>query len=173
EAAGRDPVRHHLPDRGDRPLPDRPGDHAGLAEPAAVRAAAEDLDAVPLVHGLRDRHHWRLRIRPLIQVKYRVFRYRRRHARAIRYHVSNTAVSMIRYVVEAGYISDRRQSYEQPVPPAGLPLLLPATDQVRDRQHGLLPVAEYDRVQEVRHRFWVERRVPTSDYQRVRPSSFC
>ena len=41
-----------------RPLADRAGDHARLAEAAAPRAAAEDLDAQPVVDDLGERHEW-------------------------------------------------------------------------------------------------------------------
>ena len=43
-------------DQVDRPLPDRPVPHAGLAEAAAGGAAAHDLDDDAVVHGLEHRH---------------------------------------------------------------------------------------------------------------------
>ena len=58
----------HLADAGDRPLAHRPRDHAGLAEAAAPGAAAEDLDAHPLVHRLGQRHERLLRVRQAVEV---------------------------------------------------------------------------------------------------------
>ena len=40
----------------------------GLAEPAAARAAAEDLDVQAVVHDLDERHELVLRVRPVGEV---------------------------------------------------------------------------------------------------------
>ena len=50
------------------PLPDRAGDHARLAEAAAARAPAEDLDVQPVVHDFDERHELVLRVRPLGEI---------------------------------------------------------------------------------------------------------
>src|SRR5689334_12865050 len=87
EPAGRHALGDHRADRADGPLAHRPGDHPGLAEPAAAGAAAEDLHAVPLVYGLRDRHDGLARVRPRVQVHHGVLRNCGRYARAIRSYV--------------------------------------------------------------------------------------
>ena len=68
EAGLADAVLDHVADRRDRPLPDRAGDHPGLAEAAATGAAPEDLDAEPLVHGLGQRHQRVARVGPGVEV---------------------------------------------------------------------------------------------------------
>ena len=72
---------------------------------------------------------------------------------------------MVGYIIEAGHVRDGRQPQQQAVPPAGPPGPLPVADQVRDREHGLLTVAEDHHVEEVRHRFGVERGVAAGDHQ--------
>ena len=64
EAGLADAVLDHRADRLDRALAHRAGDHAGLAEAAAAGAAAEDLDAEALVHGLGQRHQRLGRVGP-------------------------------------------------------------------------------------------------------------
>src|SRR4051795_10235932 len=53
---------------GRDPPADRPRDQPGLAEAAAAGAAAEDLDAEPLVHGLGQRHERVARVGPGVEV---------------------------------------------------------------------------------------------------------
>ena len=60
---------HHRADLLLRPLAHRTGDHARLAEAAAARAAAEDLDVQPVVHDLDERHELLLRVRPLGEIR--------------------------------------------------------------------------------------------------------
>ena len=52
-----------------------------------------------------------------------------------------------------------RQGEQQAVPAAGAPRVLPFADQVRNSQHRLLAVAEHDRVEEIRQRLRIERRM--------------
>src|ERR1019366_10133091 len=70
-AGGQSPL-DHVADRGDAALTDRPGDHAGLAEPAAPGAATEDLHTEPLVHRLGHRHDGLARVLPGVQVHHGV-----------------------------------------------------------------------------------------------------
>ena len=49
-------------------LAHRARDHPGLAEAAAARAAAEDLDVEAVVHDLDERHELLLRVRPVGEV---------------------------------------------------------------------------------------------------------
>ena len=58
----------------------------GLAEPAAARAAAEDLDRHPLVHRLGERDERGLRVRPLVEVHDGVLGDPLGHAGAVRAH---------------------------------------------------------------------------------------
>ena len=61
-------VGDHRADLVGRALADRAGDHPGLAEPAAARAAAEHLDVEAVVDDLGQRDELVLRVRPLPEV---------------------------------------------------------------------------------------------------------
>ena len=53
---------------------------------------------------------------------------------------------------------------QQAVPAAGLAGVLPLADEVRNKQHRLLAVAEHDRVEEISQRLRIERRVASGDH---------
>src|SRR5262249_58625660 len=101
DPAGGDPALDHLPDRGDAPLADRPGDHPRLAEAAAPGAAAEDLHAEPLVHRLGDRHDRPGRVLPLVEVYNSVLGDRERRLRPVRGDAPDPPVRQVVDVVEA------------------------------------------------------------------------
>ena len=63
-----EPLLDHGADLVGRSLPDRAGDHPGLAEPAAAGAAPEHLDREPVVHHLGQRDQLVLRVGPLAEV---------------------------------------------------------------------------------------------------------
>ena len=104
EAGGADAVLDHRADRGDRALADRAGDHAGLAEPAAARAAAEDLDAEPLVHRLGQRHQRLGRVGPGVEVHQRVLVHAVRDAGQVGGDGRDRAVGGVRHVVERRHV---------------------------------------------------------------------
>ena len=159
----------HLADALDRALAHRPGDHAGLAEPAAARAAAEDLDRHPLVHRLGERHEGLLGIGPLVEVHHRVLADPPRHARAVGRDPLDAPVGQVVDVVEARHVdaAGLREPHQQPVAPARAALGLPRADDRGDLEHDLLAVAEHRRVDEVGDRLGVERRVAAGDDDRV------
>ena len=91
----------HLADGLQRPLAHRARDHAGLAEPAAARAPAEDLDGVALVDGLGERHERVARVGPLVEVHDGVLAHAPGHAVAVRPDRRDAAVVVVVDVVEA------------------------------------------------------------------------
>ncbi len=160
---------HHVADRGDGPLPDRPSDHASLAEPAAAGTTAENLHAHPLVDGLRQRHQRRLRIGPGIQVTDGVFGGACRYPGTVRGDRADTAVRLVAHVVEGRHISEAApgQPHEQLIPPAGRARGPEGTDHIGDRKNRLLAIPEHDRVDERRDRFGIERGMPADDHNRM------
>ena len=150
-------------------LAHRTGDHAGLAEPAAARAAAEDLDRVALVHGLGQRHQRVARVRPRVEVHQGVLGDAPRNARTVGHDALDAAVGQVRDVVELGDVdaAGDGQSHEQLVAAAGSPVVLPLPDDVADGEHDLLAVAEHGGVDEVGDRLGVERGVAAGQHDRV------
>ena len=67
-AGAAQPVADHGPHLVGGAFPDRPGDHPGLAEPAAAGAAAEHLDVEPVVDDLDQGDELVLRVGPLGEV---------------------------------------------------------------------------------------------------------
>ena len=168
--AGRlEPLVDHRADAGDRPLPHRAGDHAGLAEAAAAGAAAEDLDAHPLVDALGQRHQRRLRVGPLVEVHDGALADLRGHVVAGAADRRDRAVRTVGDGVEARHVDavDPRQAGQQLVATAGTALGLPRLDDVGDVADHLLAVTEDGGVDEVADRLRVERGVPTGDDDRV------
>ena len=159
----------HLADALQRPLPDRAGDHPGLAEPAAAGAAAEDLDARPLVHGLGQRHERLLRVRPCVQVGGGALGDGAGHPRVDRGDGGDRAVGAVGHVVERRHVAavDRGQPQQQLPPPARAAVGLPGLDDVGDLADHLLAVADRRDVDEVGDRLRVERRVAARDDDRV------
>ena len=159
----------HRADAGDRPLAHRAGDHPGLAEAAAAGAAAEDLDAHPLVHGLGQRHQRLLRVGPLVEVhdgaladpRRDVVPGARRPRRSCRRRRSRRRRSAARRRRRRG------PAGQQLVAAAGAALGLPGADDVGDVADDLLAVAEHGAVDEVGDRLGVERGVPAGDDDRV------
>ena len=118
EPGCRETVSDHLADAGDAPFPHRAGDHAGLAEPAAPRASAKDLDAHPLVHRLGHRHERGLRVGPGVEVHDRVLGHPRGNPLPIRHNLGQPTVRVVTHVVEARHIdaADRREPGQQSRP---------------------------------------------------------
>ena len=73
-------------------------------------------------------------------------------------------------VVEARHVdaTGGGEAHEHLVAAARAALALPLADQLADREHDLLAVAEHGCVEEVRDRLRVERGVPAGDHDRVR-----
>jgi hypothetical protein len=78
--------------------------------------------------------------------------------------MGNRAIFVIGYFIEAGDVHARnaRQSFQQffARTTAALPILLRA----RDIQDQLFAFAYSERVNEIRHRFWVVTGLPASNY---------
>ena len=142
-------------------LAHRPGDHPGLAEPAAAGAAAEDLDAGPLVDGLGERDQRRARVGPLVEVHDRVLGDPPRHARPVGCDAADATVGQVVDVVEPGDVdgAGARQPQQELVAAAGAALGLVLADDVGDGKDRLLAVADDGRVEELRDRLGVERGV--------------
>ena len=159
----------HLPDAGERALTHRAGDHPGLAETAASGAAAEDLDAHPLVDGLGERDQRLLGVGPLVQVHHGVLGDAPRDARAVGRHPADAPVGQVVDVVELRHVDTTGacQPEQQLVATAGAAVALPALDDVGDLQHRLLAVAEDGGVDELGDGLGVERRVASGDDDRV------
>ena len=155
----------HRADAGDRPLADRAGDHPGLAEAAAAGAAAEDLDAHPLVHALGERHDRRLRVGPLVEVHDGALADPRGDVVPGALDRGDRAVRAVADRVEARHVDavDAGEAGQQLDAAAGLALRLPRLDDVGDVADDLLAVAEDGAVDEVADRLGVERGVPTGD----------
>ena len=149
-----------------RPLPHRPGDHPGLAEPAAPRAAAEDLDAGALVHGLGERHERGLRVRPRVEVDGGALGDPSRRPVA-RLDARQSPVRAVGHGVERRHVAalDRGEPPEQLG--AGATGGLPVAHDVGDVADDLLAVADRHRVDERRDRLRVERGVPAREDDRV------
>ena len=164
------PLSTISPMRASAALAHRAGDHAGLAEAAAAGAAAEDLDAHPLVHALGERDERRLGIRPLVEVHHRVLRDAPRHARAVRRDALDATVGQVVDVVERRHVdtAGARETEQQLLAAAGPALGLPGAHDLGDREHGLLAVAQHRGVDEVGDRLGVEGRVAAGDDDRVR-----
>jgi hypothetical protein len=159
------PALDHLADAGDRTLAHRPGDHPRLAEPAAARAATEDLDRHPLVHGLGERHERRLGVGPRFEIRHRVLGHPPRYAGqpGPRGHPPDPSV---REVVDL--IARRDVGHPGPgdpqqelVPPTRASLGFPRRHQIGELQHRLLAVADDDHVGVVGDRLGVERGMTT------------
>ncbi len=169
ETGGLQASLDHVADPGDRPLADRPGDHAGLAEPAAAGAAAKDFDRHPLVHRLRERDEWMLRVRPVVEVHHRVLADPPRHAGSIRARPAGSD--------RPGGSPRRRTPARRPrrwprggaAPPRARRVGPPPSspDDLADREHDLLAVAEDGRVDEVGDRLRIERGMSAGDHQRI------
>ncbi len=150
----------------DRALAHRARDHPRLAEPAAPGAAAEDLDAVALVHRLGERHQRVARVGPGVEVHQRVLVHPWRHAGTVgRDRDQGAGRLVVGHVVEPRYVdaAARRQPAQHLVAAAGRPLELPLADHLGDGEHDLLAVTEHDRVDVVGDRLGIEGRV-TPDY---------
>ena len=168
--AGRlDALQHHLADALDRPLAHRPGDHARLAEPAAARAPAEDLDAVALVDRLGQRHQGLLRVRPLVEVHDRVLGDAVRDPVPVGRHPLDAAVGQVVDVVKPWYvdISGLGEPEQQLLATARAALGLEGAGDGGDVENCLLAVAENCGVDEVGDRLGVEGAVPADEDDRV------
>ena len=167
EAGRRQAPLDHLADAGDRPLAHGTGDHAGLAEAAAARAAAEDLDRHPLVHRLGERHEGLLGVGPRVEVHDRVLGDAPRHTRGVggRGDPLDPAVGQVGDVVERGHVdaAGAREPQQHLAATTGAPGRLPLPHDVGDREHRLLAVADDRRVDEGGDRLGVEGRVATRD----------
>ena len=159
----------HRADAGDRPLAHRAGDHPGLAEAAATGAAAEDLDAHPLVHRLGQRHDRRLRVGPLVEVHDGALADLGRDVVPGARDRGDRAVRAVGDGVEARHVDavDAGEAGEQLVAAAGTALRLPRLDDVGDVADDLLAVAEDGAVDEVGDRLGVEGGVAAGDDDRV------
>ena len=76
---------------------------------------------------------------------------------------------VVRHVVEAGHVdaTARGEPHQHLVATTGRALALPLPDDLADREHDLLAVAEHDGVDEVGDRLGVERRVAPGEHDRV------
>ena len=166
-AGGVEAGLHHLADAGEAPLAHRAGDHAGLAEAAAARAAAEDLDAHALVHRLGERHERLLRVGPLVEVHDRALVHAERDVGAVRRDARDAAVRQVADVVEARDVDAAGAGEAQQRLLAVDAVELGLADHGGHLEHGLLAVAEHRRVDEVGDRLGVERRVTAGEHDRV------
>ncbi len=159
----------HVADTRDRTLAHRAGDHAGLAEAAAARAAAEDLHRHALVDRFGQRDQGLLGVRPLVQVHHGVLGHAPRDAGAVRHDAGDTAVGEVLDVVERRDVHPARlrQAEEDLLAAAGAALGLPLADDPGHVEHGLLAVADDRRVDEVGDRLRVEGRVAAGQDDRV------
>ncbi len=150
-----------------RALEPRTVDDAGLAEAAALRAAALDLDRHAVVHGLQERHDRRRQRRR--QLLHEALRHARGQPFDRRRHGLDRAVGVVLGPVEARHVDapDLRELQQHLVARAA-PLLLPLAHEVDDVDDRLLAVAQREHVDEVRQRVRVERAGAAADHERVR-----
>ncbi len=144
-------VLHHRAHLVGGALAHRPGDHPGLAEPAATRAAAEDLDVEPVVHDLDERHELVLRVRPLGEVGDGALVDALGHVGEPRAHLGDER-TVVLDLVHRRHVDarDRRSSRSTPSR-AVRPARFHAPDDLGDLADGLLAVADHERVDEVGH----------------------
>ena len=138
-----------------------------MAETATARAAAEDLDAHALVHGLGDGDRRGLGIWPVIEVHQGVLGHAPRHVFAVGRNATNAAVFEVVDVVELGHIdaAGAREAQQDLVATSALGLGL-ANDR-GDVEHCLFAVAEHCGVNEHRQGLGVEGCVAAGDHDRV------
>ena len=160
-------------DRGDdirdRPLADRAGDVPGLAEAAAARAAAHDFDRIPVVDGFQVRDD-----RP---------QRRRRQARDDPLDDRHGDFIFLRTgplprrdpldcAVGAVFRGIEGRNVHAPHPPelfkrcgTGCAGLFPLAQDIHQVEDQLLALADREGIEEIRHRFGVERAVSAADNQ--------
>ena len=151
------PLVDHGPDLGRRTFAHRPGDHPGLAEATAARAAAEDLDVEPVVHHLGERHQLVAGIGPVGQVGHGALLDLGGHVGIARGH-RGQVLALVGHLVHRGHVHarHRRQPAQDLLTGAlGAPGRLPVGHHLVDLPHHLLAVAQHDQVQEVGQRLGV------------------
>ena len=152
-----------------RALPDRPGDHAGLAEAAAPRAATEDLDVEPVVHDLGDRHQLVLRVREVGQVGHRALLDLGGHVR-VAGGDRHEGRALVGALVHGGHVDagDVGELPQHVLPAAvGAPRRLPPREDLGDLADDLLAVTQHDEVEEVGDGLGVVGAVATGRDERV------
>ena len=161
------PVLHHGADLVGGALAHRAGDHPGLAEAAAARAAPEHLDVEAVVHDLDERHELVLRVRPLAEVGDGALVDAIGHVGEPWAHLGDER-AVVRDLVHRRHVDarDRRQLAEHALA-AVRPERFHAADDLGDLADGFLAVADHERVDEVGHRLRVERAVAADDDERV------
>ena len=152
-----------------RPLADRAGDHAGLAEAAAPGAAPEDLDVEPVVDDLGERDQLVAGVGPLGEVGDRALLDALGHVGVAGPHLADEGALVVDLVhrrhVDALDVAQLAQHRLAGALAAARRLPLPQHD--RDVGHDLFPVAQHDEVEEVGQRLGVVGAVPARRHQRV------
>ena len=133
------------------PLAHRTGDHPGLTEAAAPRAAAEDLDVEAVVHDLGQRDELVLGVGPVGQVGDRALGHLGGHIRVAR-RDGHEGGAVVGGLVHRGDVDtrDRGQGPEHALAAArSAPSRLPVPHDLGDLADGLLAVADHEEVDEV------------------------
>ncbi len=161
------PLADHRADLLRGPLADRPGDHPRLAEAAPACAAAEDLDAQPVVDDLGERHEGPLRVRPIGEIGHGALVDGGGHVGVAgfdRHEAGAVVLDVVhRRHVDAGQSGELAEQRLASRPAGGLPV----ADDVGDLTDDLFAVAEHGHIDEVGERLGVERAVPTDHDQRM------
>ena len=162
-------VAHHRAHLVGGTLAHGPGDHPGLAEAAAPRAAAEDLDVEAVVHHLDERHELVLGVGPVAEVGDGALVDALGHVGEARPHLGDERAVVVDLVHRRarrrpGMVASSRST---PSRRACARERFHAADHLGDLAHRLLAVADHERVDEVGHGLGVERAVPADDHERV------
>ena len=162
-------VRNHAPHLLGGALAHRPRDHPGLTEPTPSRATSEQLDIESVVDDLDQRDKLFFRVRPIGEVRNRALVHHGRNVGVTRRHRPKRGTVELHRVhrrhVDTG---DRGQGAKEADPSARTTAALPRPDAFCHLSDGFFAVADHKGVNEVRHRFRVERRVAASNDQWVR-----
>ncbi len=138
-------------------LAHRPVPVAGLAEAAALRAAAHDLEAEAVLHDLDRRDHRLVGVVLGLERRHPGALGLLRRARVVRRDRRDAAVRVVRHVVERRHVDalDLREVHEQLAPRE--PARAAVAVRVEEDRERVLGVADEERVEEVRDRLAVGR----------------
>jgi hypothetical protein len=166
-AGASEALGHHRADLLGGPLAHRPGDHAGLAEPAAPRAAPEHLDVQPVVHHLGQGHQLAARVGPVGEVGDGPLLHHLGRLGPHGLHGDEVG-AVVAGLVGGGHVHPGQAAERaQDLPPVAAAGALPVAHHLGDLRDRLLAVAEDDDVEEVGDGLRVVGAVAARDDQRV------
>ena len=155
-----DDLLHEVVEVGKGAFTDRASDHAGLAEAASLRAAAQDLQAYPVMNLLGVRHDVVGRKSLFVQAAYRAFDDR---ATAVR-HDQSAAVSHT-HRVKRGHVNAFKLGEAAELPFTAFALSL--TQHLSNFDDHVFTVADHKRIDEIGERLGIEHAGPAGQDNRI------